>query len=249
MSTANERYNRMEKITVVAIVSVLGLLGLWVGFRLIEALVPLMVKTVLDLSGFIGWCITIALIICIAIFVITVPLVTFIGILLAFNFMIQELKKIISGQERDAAIDAYFLVGLALRASLVGYMGTEDFLHPFLGKEFKPSGNLSKGIRILAVVAAGCSMTKALFLIPVHSVKVIAMVLTIVVLGGDTSIVLDSYLAKGGLSFPWNGIRHLPLTIIFVAMTSCLLTLIALAYPFSPSGWKRVWHIEPSKPV
>jgi hypothetical protein len=240
-----------------ATVVVLALLVLWIGFRLIEAMVPLMGQVIYSLSGFVGWAITIAGVILIAVLTIAMPLIVGAGLFLGLFWIadliirrvqklsddIRRLRQAISVQAREAAIDAAFLSAIALLAALVFYMGTMDFLEPFSNEGSHFSPNHSVAIRVLVVAAAACSVSKILFLIPVRSVKIFAVLAMIVVLFVAASILFNGYFAKVGVMGTWDDIRQSS-GVTIVMVTSILLLLIALAYPFSPRGWRRMWHIE-----
>jgi hypothetical protein len=248
--------NAKAAVTYTTII-VLALLAFWIGVRLIEAMVPVMGR-VIDgnfFGRFVAWAITIAGTVLIALLTILMPLIVGTGLLLVLLWIsdliigrvkkvsddIRGLGKAISAQAREAAIDTSFLGILAMLAALVFYMGTKDYLDPFSKEALHSSDDNSATIHVLVVAAAACSISKMLFLIPVRSVKVIsvfAMAATLVVTAG---ILIDGYITK---SVVLSDIRQSSVATQSVMATSFFLLLVAVAYPFTLSGWRRMWYIE-----
>jgi len=239
-------------------VGVGALLSLWLGIRLIEALVPLMGQALPSLFTVIGWAIILAGFIVVAILTVLMPLIVGAAVVVAFFWMldavarqiknvrddIAKLGQAISAQARDASIDAAVLAALALMAGLVFYMGTADFIEPFTKETSHVSHDHAVLIRVLAVAAAVASLSKMLFLIPVRSVKIIAMIIMLIAVAGSATIVIKDYVARVGLATAWDNIVHASVMTMVVMATSVVLLVTAVAYPFSPRAWGRRWRIE-----
>ena len=250
----------IRNIASIAAIFVVSILFLKLGFALIDGSAPVLIPIARDIIGFLQWIIALALLLAIAILTIIMPLIVavlLIALLVALFTTIAEgikdrIKKLqenISAEARDAAIDTAFLTALGLYAGLVFFTGTEDFLKPFLGEATStPSPpEPAQAIRFLALAAVVCSISKMLFLIPVRLVKVIAMIAPLTILGAIATILYQTSLARTGFSQVWNIAKQLSPTELFVlAITTCLL-LLAIAYPFTPRGWRRIWRVESHK--
>jgi hypothetical protein len=232
------------------------------GWDLAIAAAAALIPTVTYLIGCLQWIIALALLLAIAALTIIMPLIVaalLIALLVALfakmaegiKDRIKKLQEHISTEARDAAIDATFLAVLGLYAGLVFFMGTDDFLKPFLHEATSDPSSIpssppepARTIRVLALAAVGCSISKMLFLIPVRLVKVIAIIAPLTMLGTIASILYQASLARVDLSQFWNITK--PIELFVLAIITCLL-LLAIAYPFTPSGWRRIWRIENRK--
>jgi hypothetical protein len=242
----------------IAVIVVIALLSFWMGIRLVEAMVPLMGQAVQGfLFTFVSWALTFAGMILTVVLVMAMLLIVGAAVIWALlgiaDLIIRRIGRVredirklgtaLSIRAREAAIDGAFLCAIGLASALALYMGTADFLDAFgVGREF--SQTHSKAIHVLAGAAVACCFSKVLLLIPVRSVKIIAILAMLVVLGGAASMLINLYGARRfGFLDAVDSIRESPL-ITFVMILSVLVLLLALFHPFSPGGWRRVLTIE-----
>jgi len=238
----------LRNMASVAAIVVVSILFLRLGFALVDASAPIFVQIAVSLIGLLKWIIALALLLVIAILTIIMPLIIA-GLLVGWLAKIAEgikdkikkLQESISAQTRDAAIDAAFLAFIALYAGLVFFMSTDDFLRPFLGEAHN-----ALAIRTLAFAAAACSMSKILLLIPVRAAKVISIIVSLTILGWIVTIVYQTYSVNAGFSHLLHYMTESPRELFVLGITTCLF-LVALTYPFTPRGWRRLLHVEGTK--
>jgi hypothetical protein len=129
--------------------------------------------------------------------------------------------------------EATFLALVAILSALVAYMATDDFL-----------GHLTT-IRFVAMCCIGLVAAKIIMMFASRLTLYGGIVLTVVIIGGALGFIVERYkLARdfwAGLDTmtavllnPSNRSRLLLFAIILV------LSVIALLYPFTIAGWKRV---------
>jgi hypothetical protein len=241
--------NENTKNTLIIAAIVVGaILIIYVGIHLLSAIIggigPIVMESIKAVFGFIGFVITIGVILLTAFVPIAIFLLSVFFFLKMIDLIRNEfirLKNLLSKQAREAAIDATFLAILALLAGLMFYVATEDFLTNF------------STIRVLTVATAVCCIGKMLVLIPVRSAKVVGLLTSAVVLIGLCVFLVDRYhlVTRSGISIQhvldvWGNptdYKRSHAFLLFDLSIISLLLVAAIFYPFTARGWRRMWKI------
>jgi len=194
--------------------------------------------------GFVAWTMAFFLLIMLVIVGALIVILGYLAIVALLQKITSNLKDLanqfdafstkLSQNARDAAIDAGFMGVLGITAALVAYLSTEDFL-----------ANIAV-LKVLAAAAMCYAALKAAMLIPIRATQILSAVLIVGIFAASIALLHHKH-PLYPFSYPGGVVQWFlkaELTRSMAAYATILLSALAVFYPFTRSGWKRILNLK-----